>query len=132
MIEFNKILKISSSILIIILQLSILASITSCKKELEESEDKEKGEFVILKKDQPVIQKKILKYSYPPMVKPGDITQYSPEDIDKMARELDMEGFRQGDKLYYKNSKHMIFNPEQIPTIYMHKEEYFEEINNLW
>jgi hypothetical protein len=26
----------------------------------------------------------------------------------------------------------MIFYPEQIPTIYEHKEEYFKELNELW
>ena len=85
-----------------------------------------------MKKDEPVIKKKEPNYSYPPNVESVERGKYSEAQIDKMAQELEMKGFYEGNKLYYKNTKHMIFHPEQIPTIYEHKEEYFKEIDNLW
>lgn len=110
----------------------VFLSFSSCEKKLEEPLQSDGNDKIILKKDEPVIKNKNPNYSYPPNVPSTASGKYSEEEIEKMAKELDMMGFNEGNKRYYKNSKHMIFNPEQIPTIYEHKKEYFEEIDTLW
>jgi hypothetical protein len=103
----------------------------ACEKKLKEPPQNDDS-LIIVKKDEPVIKKKEPTYSYPPNVKAVKEGLYTFVQIDKMATELGMNGFKQGDKYYYENPKHMIFNPEQIPTIYEHKADYFEEVDTLW
>jgi hypothetical protein len=127
-----KLLKISKFVSIFTLIVVFLISFSSCKKKLEKSPEGAGDDMIILKKDEPLIKNKEPKYSYPPNVESVDLSKYTIEDIEKMSQELDMKGFNEGNKRYYKNKKHLIFIPEQIPTIYEHKQEYFNELNELW
>jgi len=130
--EFEPAKPLRKSATIIILLICLPTVFLSCEKKLKEPGESSGNGFIILKKDEPLIKKKEPVYSYPPNVKAADQNKYEEEEIEKMAQELGMKGFHEGNKRYYKNSKHMIFLPEQIPTIYDHKEEYFQELDELW
>lgn len=74
--------------------------------------------------------KPLLKYSFPPNVAEVEKGKYTEEEIDQMAQELELEKIYDGK--YYKNKAGCVFVPEQVPTIYEHKSEYFEELNSYW
>jgi len=119
------------SIVLILLTIFLMLPLYSCEKKLEVS-DSDNNEFIIVRKDHPIIKKKEPKYSTSSNVPSSDLREYSKEKIEEMALELKMKGFNEGNRRYFKNEKHMIFNSDQIPTIYKHKDEYFEELEQLW
>ncbi|MBN1234364.1 MAG: hypothetical protein JXA60_13505 [Candidatus Coatesbacteria bacterium] len=70
-------------------------------------------------------------YSFPPNVEESK-DSLSSAKIDSMARELQMEIFKDGDKVYYKNKFGSCFTPKQLPTVYSHKDVYFKELKEVW
>ena len=118
--------------IVFFLLLSFLLFPSACKNKVEEPEGNGDGELIIISKGQPIVKKKERLYSFPPNVESVDLSEYTTEEIENMAQDLDMKGFYEGNRRYYKNKKHMIFVPEKIPTIYKHKDQYFDELNELW
>ncbi len=71
-----------------------------------------------------------LQYSFPPSVAEVEPGTYATEEIDRMAAELGLQKIYEGK--YYKNDFGLVYIPEQVPTLYQHKERYRQQMEEYW
>ena len=74
----------------IVLMMLLLFPFASCDKKIEVPQENNSDSLIIIKKEETIKPKEPL-YSFPPNVISSDISNYTKEEIDKMAKELKMK-----------------------------------------
>ena len=71
-------------------------------------------------------------WSHPVYVNEYDDGKFTDATIHEMAKDLNLIVYREGQNKYFQNDFGLIYTPNQVPTLHLHKTEYEKEMLEWW